>query len=73
MSEEKVTIGLSAPGMHRLYEHDRDRLSVVGDRDYECGVLEARFLSPNVSLLLLGDCTVNSISLEGANLAGCFD
>ena len=58
-------IRLSSKGMERVCQHNPGKFKFfVGDKEHECGVLEACFLSSRVNRLLLSDCTAESIRLE---------
>ena len=52
-------------GLRRILQHDRETfVFIVGGRSYECGVLQACFISPRVNRLVLSDCTVNCLELD---------
>ena len=62
---DKLEISLSCVGMNSIsQDEDRKFTFLVGDREYECGVLQACFLSPHVSQLLANGSSVGVLVLR---------
>ena len=64
-AENQERIVLSALGMQRVCEHDRESFNfVIGKREFECSRSQACFISPRVSEMLHGDCTAGELCLD---------
>ena len=67
-------MSLSSAGMQRVCQHEQIKFQFfVGDKEYECGLFEACFLSPRVSRLLLSDSTADSLHLDIKDDEKCFE
>ena len=56
---------LSSAGMERVCQYEREKfVFTVGDKDYECGVSQACFLSGKVSRLLMSDSTAHYMEVD---------
>ena len=74
MSVTRREVKLSSSGMQRVCQHDNRKFRFfVGDREYECGVFEACFLSSRVSRMLLSDCTTDCLRIDVDDCENAFE